>query len=83
MVKLGDWKVLINGRTYLVGQSLKKYRTRGRMPAEIDSPLVGRNNIGRWSSVHAVRARPLQNVKNNIEPDEHREEADTPPHEGC
>jgi len=32
--------------------------------------------------VHAVRARPLQNVKNNIEPDEQREEADTIPTRG-
>ena len=29
--------------------------------------------------MHAVRARPLQTVKNNIEPDEQREEADTIP----
>jgi len=45
----------------------------------LPSPLVGRNNIGRRSSVHAVRARPLLTVKNNIEPDELREEADTIP----
>ena len=45
----------------------------------LPSPLVGRNNIGRRSSVHAVRARPLLTVKNNIEPDEQREEADTIP----
>ncbi len=32
--------------------------------------------------MHAVRARPLQNVKNNIEPDELREEADTIPTRG-
>ena len=32
--------------------------------------------------MHAVRARPLQNVKNNIEPDEQREEADTIPPRG-
>jgi len=42
----------------------------------LPSPLVGRNNIGRRSSVHAVRARPLLIIK-NIEPDELREEADT------
>jgi len=32
--------------------------------------------------VHAVRARPLLHQKNNIEPDEHREEADTFPTRG-
>jgi len=32
--------------------------------------------------VHVVRARPLQTIKNNIEPDEHREEADTIPARG-
>ncbi len=32
--------------------------------------------------MHAVRARPLQNIKNNIEPDEQREEADTIPTRG-
>ncbi len=32
--------------------------------------------------MHAVRARPLQTIKNNIEPDEHREEADTIPPRG-
>ena len=32
--------------------------------------------------MHAVRARPLQTIKNNIEPDEHREEADTIPTRG-
>ena len=57
---------------------IKIYRTRGRMPAEFLSP-EGRQPIGRWSSVHAVRARPLPAIKNNIEPDEHREEADTIP----
>ena len=46
------------------------------------SPLVGRNNIGRRSSVRAVRARPLQIIKKNIEPDELREEADTIPTRG-
>ena len=47
----------------------------------LPSPLVGRNNIGRRSSVHAVRARPLLIIK-NIEPDELREEADTIPTRG-
>ena len=46
------------------------------------SPLVGRNNIGRRSSVRAVRARPLLIIKKNIEPDELREEADTIPTRG-
>ena len=32
--------------------------------------------------MHAVRARPLPAIKNNIEPDEHREEADTIPTRG-
>ena len=32
--------------------------------------------------MHAVRARPLPSIKNNIEPDEHREEADTIPTRG-
>jgi len=32
--------------------------------------------------VHAVRARPLPAIKNNIEPDEQREEADTIPPRG-
>ncbi len=32
--------------------------------------------------MHAVRARPLLAIKNNIEPDEHREEADTIPTRG-
>ena len=32
--------------------------------------------------MHAVRARPLLHQKNNIEPDEHREEADTIPTRG-
>ena len=32
--------------------------------------------------MHAVRARPLQTIKNNIEPDEHCEEADTIPPRG-
>ena len=32
--------------------------------------------------MHAVRARPLQTIKNNIEPDELREEADTIPTRG-
>jgi len=32
--------------------------------------------------VHAVRARPLLIIKNNMEPDEHREEADTIPTRG-
>ncbi len=32
--------------------------------------------------MHAVRARPLQTIKNNIEPDELREEADTIPPRG-
>ena len=30
----------------------------------------------------AVRARPLQTIKNNIEPDEQRDEADTIPPRG-
>ena len=29
---------------------IKKYRICGQMPAEFDSPLVGRNNIGRGVS---------------------------------
>ena len=45
-------------------------------------PREGRNSIGRRSSVHAVHAQPLQTIKNNIEPDEHREEADTIPTRG-
>ena len=32
--------------------------------------------------MYAVRARPLPAIKNNIEPDEHREEADTIPPRG-
>jgi len=64
------------------GAKLKISCTRGRTPAEFDSPPWGRNSIGRWSSVHAVRARPLLHQKNNIEPDEQREEADTFPTRG-
>jgi len=47
------------------------------------APAWGRNSIGRWSSVHAVRARPLLSIKkNNIEPDEQCEEADIFPTRG-
>ena len=48
-------------------EQLRKWQfvemTCGRMPTEFRSPLVGRNSLGRRSSVHAVRARPLQNEK--------------------
>ena len=51
-------------------------------PPNLIAPAWGRNSIGRWSSVHAVRARPLLAIKNNIEPDEQCEEADTIPTRG-
>ena len=51
------------------------------MPAELMSP-VGAAANRQGSSVHAVRARLLQTIKNNIEPDEQREEADTIPPRG-
>ena len=65
-----------------VASSLRRSHSSRRASASLIIEPHGAVANRQGSSVHAVRARPLQTIKNNIEPDEQREEADTIPPRG-